>query len=424
MRPRGLLAFGNFFSVAHFYLIIFILAPYLTTFMPAEETGLVISAGALATLSIFPSVSRLVARYGPRRLALFFGIAEAIVLVLLAVNPLPVLAIIFAALACAISPLIAYGLDILLEATVAHSEESMTGRVRTAFLTAGNAALILAPLTVGFLLDSTDAYYRVFFAAALSLLPFIVLFTIQKFPEGKPPRPSNFHKTWVCIQKSRDLYSIIFANAILQFFYHLAPLFIPLYLHNALHIPWSSLGWMFAAMLLPFVLLEYPAGVAADRWLGDKALLVAGFIITGASFAVVGLLTSNSLIFVVVAVLIATRVGAALVESMTEGHFFRRVSESDTDTVSLFRMMRPLAALFAPLIGSILLATGGYFWLFIITGGAILFCGVAVTIGLKEITPEDGKALETFEAILPAINAVSPFAFESHVPPPEAIEEM
>lgn len=389
MRPRITLAIGNFFAVAHFYLIIYVLAPYLATFMPADETGLVVSAGALATLAIFPSAPRLVAKYGARRLAFVFGAAEAIVLLLLALHPLPVLAIIFAALACAISPLIAYGFDLLLEATVARTEESMTGRVRTAFLTAGNAALIVAPVVAGFLLNDTDAYSRVFLAAAASLVPFLILFGVWELPEGTVPIESNVREAWKEMWKNRDLRSIVSANLVLQFFYHLAPLYIPLYLHNALGLPWSSLGWMFAVMLLPFVLVEYPAGAAADQFLGDRALLGLGFLIMGFSFMIIGLLGVGSSFLIILAILIATRVGSALVESMTEGHFFRRVSEIDTDTVSVFRMARPVAALAAPLAGSILLGAAGYGWLFAVTGGAIIIAGLIATAGIKDVKTAD-----------------------------------
>lgn len=385
MRPRGLLAFGNFFSVAHFYLIIFILAPYLATFMPEEQTGLIISAGALATLAIFPSASKLVARYGAQRLAVYLGTAETILLVLLAVNPVPVVAMILAALAVATSPFIAYGLDLLLEATVKHSEESSTGRIRSAYLTAGNVALISAPIVTGFLLDGDNAYYRVFLVAALSLLPFILLFGFNQLPHGLPPARTDLRKTLVCIRRTPDLYSIIGANAILQFFYHLAPLYIPLYLHNVLGIPWGTLGWMFAAMLVPFVLIEYPAGVVADRKLGDRILLGIGFVITGVSFAFIAFLTTTTSLTTILVILIGTRIGAALIESMVEGHFFRRVSEQDTETVGVFRMARPFSALFAPLIGSVVLAIGGYYSLFVFSGGVILIAGMVATFGIKDI---------------------------------------
>src|SRR6185437_1945984 len=99
------------------------------------------------TLSILPYAPSIVAKIGARRLVLMFAAIELFILFFLSLVPVHVVALILAALACAISPLIAYGLDLLLEATV--DGEAVTGRVRTAFLTAGNAALLLAPLLIG-----------------------------------------------------------------------------------------------------------------------------------------------------------------------------------------------------------------------------------------------------------------------------------
>ncbi len=383
MSPRLALSFGNFFSSAHFFIIIYILGPYLTAFLPDSETGLVVSAGALLTLISFPFMPRLVVRYGARTLALILAALEAVILLLLAQEPSAAIAITCVALACAISPLIAYQLDLLLEATVA--EEGVTGRIRTAFLTAGNLALIIAPFLIGVLLDGTNEYWRVFLAASISLTPFLTLFLIEKVPEGTPPLLGNIWTTCLCVFADRDLRAIAIANAVLQIFDHLAPLYIPLYLHTALGMPWSQLGWMFVVMLLPFPLLEYPAGIIADRWLGDKELLVFGFTLTGISLAAIGFITNATPLLTVLAILVLSRVGVALAEAMVEGHFFRRVSERDATTVGVFRIMRPIAALTAPIAASLVLGFSNYLVLFVATGAVILVFGVGSALKIDDI---------------------------------------
>ncbi len=150
-------------------------------------------------------------------------------------------------------------------------------------------------------------------------------------------------------------------------------------------MPWSELSWVLAVALIPFVLLEYPAGWLADRRFGDKELLVAGFVIMGASFGFLAYVDASTPIAVIVGILITTRIGAALVEAMTEGHFFRRVSSSDANTVSLFRMGRPSAALIAPLVGTALLSIGSFGSLFVITGSIIVFGGVYAALRIKDI---------------------------------------
>ncbi len=383
MSPRLVLSIGNFFAAGHFFLIVYIIAPYLALYMPAAQTGLVVSLGAVFTLALFPLMPKITTRFGARRVALVLTSLEAVILASLAVSPGLIPAIIFIASACAIAPFIGYQLDLLLEATV--QEEATTGRVRTLFLTAANLALVLAPLAIGLLLDGTENYSRVFLAAAILLAPFITLFLFERAPEPKPHDATKVALTCRCIWADKDLRAAAIGNAVLQFFYHLAPLYTSLYLHTALGIAWSDLGWIFAIMLLPFVFVEYPAGYIADRWLGDKELLMAGFVITGFFFSLLAFVTAATPLLLIAAILFMSRIGAALVEAMIEGHFFRRVTERDANTISVFRMTRPFAALLAPLFASLVLFSGSYLIFFILSGALIIALGVVSAIAIHDI---------------------------------------
>lgn len=383
MHPRAILSIGNFFSSAHFFLAIYVITPYLALYMPPAQAGLVVSAGAFLTLGLFPFMPRLVARYGARHLAIAIGSLLAVTLLFLASSPAPVFAIAAIALMCGLTPLISYQFDLLLEA--ATREEGSTGRVRTLFLTAANVALVLSPLLIGWLLNGGGEYSRVFLASALALTPFITLFLFEPLPEGTAPRFNKLNLTCSCMWDDRDLRAAALGNAVLQFFYHLAPLYIPLYLHTMLGIPWSELGWIFAVMLLPFLFIEYPAGFIADRWLGDKELLMTGFVITGISFAVIGFITSGTPLWIVAALLFTTRVGAALVESMIETHFFRRVSERDANTIGIFRMTRPAAALAAPVFASVMLLSGNYIAFFMVSGALVTALGIVSAVAIHDI---------------------------------------
>lgn len=382
MHARHVLSLGNFFSAAHFFLIVYIIGPYLAQFMSVSATGLVVSAGAVLSLIAFVFSPRLVRKYGAKRLAVYLAFIQAVVLSVLAGNPGPAIAIVAVALVCAITPIIGYQLDLLLEATVA--QESTTGRVRTAFLTAGNIALVLAPLAIGFLLNGTNRYDFIFLAAAISLTPFIMLLLVERIPEGAPPKLRKLTSTCVCIAGDRDLRSVAIANGTLQLFFHLAPLYVPLYLHTTLGIPWSDLGWVFALAMLPFVFVEYPAGWLADRYLGDRTLLSLGFLVMGVCFSAFAFVTAATPLWIILAILIGTRIGAALAESMIESHFFRRITERDASTVSAFRMMRPVGALVAPLAGSLLLTFASYSFLFFTTGIVIALMGALAVRSMRE----------------------------------------
>lgn len=385
MHPRVVLSAGNFFFALFATLIAYIPLAYLSSFMPAAYTGLVIAGGAVCALIFFPFLPKLVARFGAQRLALMFAFAEMIVLLLLAAAPGAFMISVLIAFAIALQPLLAYELDLLLEATVA--EEGTTGRVRTIFLTAWNVASLIAPLIVGALLANSDAYSRIFLAAAAALVPFVALFAMRRLPHGATLSPTPMRDTLVCIMGDRDLAAVTFGHLVLYLFYIWAPLYVPIYLHNVLGIPWSHLGWMFSIMLIPYTLIEYPAGWVADRILGDKELMIAGFLIAGGALASVSLLTAATPVFLILCVLVCSRIGAALIESMNEGHFFRRVSERDINSVSIFRGVWPLADVIGPVLGSLILVFGNYQLLFIVTGGFVCIAGVAATLLIKDFNP-------------------------------------
>jgi MFS family permease len=383
MQPRLALSFGNFFVGAHFFLVLYTSAPYLATMLPDEYIGLVFSLGAVLTLAAFPFVPALVRKLGAKKLALSSAVIGSCVTLGLAVSPGPVFAIAFIALFYALAPISAYFLDLLLEATTEH--EGATGRVRTLFITFGSMAVISSPLITGYLLGATELYSKVFLLSAASLAPFFLILLFARIPEGNPPAFAHMKDVAHCLLRDPDFKAVGIAYGVLQFFYHLAPFFIPLYLHTELGIPWSELGWIFAVMLLPFLLLEYPAGWLADHMWGDQEMMAIGFLILGASLAAIGFISLLTPTVTMVIVLILSRVGAALAEAMCETHFFRRVSERDANTVGVFRMMRPLGALAAPLICSIILVFTSYNVLFFITGLAIVVFGVADSLSIKDV---------------------------------------
>jgi MFS family permease len=220
------------------------------------------------------------------------------------------------------------------------------------------------------------------------LVPFLVLFAARLLPHGSAPSRSQTQDTLAHLARNRDLAAVTFGHYILYLFYIWAPLYVPVYLHTILGIPWSTLGWMFSLMLLPYVLIEYPAGWIADRKLGDKKLMLLGFLIAGLSLAAIGLLTADSSPALILIILLGTRIGAALIESMTEGHFFRCVSENVVVSVSVFRGVWPLANFTAPLIASSIIFWGNYPLLFILTGGFIVIAGAITTSFIRDFNPK------------------------------------
>ena len=141
----------------------------------------------------------------------------------------------------------------------------------------------------------------------------------------------------------------------MRFYFAWMVVYLPIYLHGTIGFSWPEIGVVLFIMLLPYILIEWPAGMLADSWLGEKELLAAGFVITALSTAAMVFLEAPS-IFLWGVVLFVTRVGTALIESMTETYFFIHVDGDDTDMMSLFRMLRPMAYVLGPLTATAILA--------------------------------------------------------------------
>ena len=358
--------------------------------MPADITGLVISTGAAVALLTLPFAPLLIEKIGSQKLAFVLVCGQGVVLFSLASSPTLSAAIALVALLFAMTPLISYCLDLLLEATVIN--EGVTGEVRTLYLTAYNFGAALIPFSFIFLLGATEDYARVFLVAGISIVPLALLIGLAKLPRVQPFTLSSITDAARCVLGDKDIVAVSIASFALHLFFTWSPLFIPLYLHLEIGIPWGELGWILALGLLPYAIVEYPAGLFADKY-GDKILMVAGFLIAGTGLALVGTITKETSLLGIVAILVTTRVGSAFAEAMTESHFFRRVSERDLRTVSAYRILWPVASLIAPIAAGFLLALGGFGLMFVCIGFSIAFIGGGAALRIRELkTIAPGKS--------------------------------
>lgn len=382
MQPRTVLTFGSYLLAISATLINYTLLSYLTSFIPSIYFGFVISCGAGLTIATLPFLPDFITRYGAQKIVFYLVFAEMLMLFAVAGIPRSLVSAALIILVLSLQPLIYYALDLLLEATI---DGGSAGRTRTFFLTGGNLGAITAPLVLGVLLTKVvDDYTSVFFAAAISSALFIILFLARTLPKNSPPTLYHVRDTVVHIARHQDLAAVTVGHFILYLFYMWVSFYVPLYLHSILGISWSTLGWMLSLALVPYILIEYPAGWIADKVLGDKEMMFAGFIIAGIALISMSTLTTSSTFIHIFSVLICMRIGTALIESMTEGHFFRRVSEKDIVSVSIFRGVWPLANIVAPLVASCILYFGNYQLFFTLTGGFIIIAGGTAAVMIKD----------------------------------------
>jgi MFS family permease len=154
-------------------------------------------------------------------------------------------------------------------------------------------------------------------------------------------------------------------------------LYVPIYLHQTIGLSWLTLGLIFTVMLLPFVLIQLPAGIIADKFIGEKEMLIAGNIIMIISvIAIFFAKTTNPIIWG--ALLFLSRIGAALAESMQETYFYKKIDSRDMALINLYRQNRPLGWLIASLAAFTTLSFFNLPIIFLVLAGSL-------TIGLIPI---------------------------------------
>ena len=383
MRRIFTLSIANTTSALHYFLVAVIASSYLGEILSDAQVGIVFSLSAALMILGFVLAPLALTHLSVRRVAFSLGVVDLVTLLLLIANPPTVLAIALIALQGAIAPLIGYTLDLFLEN--ATSDEGTTGHMRGLFLTSTNIALVAAPLLIGLFLDTTNDYSRIFIAAAaaLSIFMFIIVTRKRHLIDRKITYAAPLFRTLHCLLFNREIRSVLIAQTFLQSLFVWTSLYVPLYLHASLGLSWATLGPVFALMMLPSLLIELPVGFVEDRIRGARTIMAVGFAISAVSVAAVSFIATGTSVGVIVLILVLSRVGASLVEATSETSFFRSVDGRDAESVSFFRMTRPLARLIAPLIATPFLVVLPLQFLFIPIGAILLF-GIPFALNIRK----------------------------------------
>ena len=237
-------------------------------------------------------------------------------------------------------------------------------------------------MIAGFILTDGD-YWKVYLAAAIFMVVvlFLLISNLKHYedPEyARVPFWSTLKEVW----RNKNIYKIFMANFLLKFFFAWMVIYTPIYLHEHIGFEWSVIGIMFTIMLLPFALFEMPIGKLADTTWGEKEFLTIGFVIMAFSVGTLAFITDANFILWT-ALLFITRIGASIVEIMTESYFFKQIDATDANLLGFFRNTYPLAYIIAPLFATGILAVIDYRFLFLVLAGVMLL-GLRYSLALKD----------------------------------------
>lgn len=376
MPLRILYIIGFIFSL-HTALILYSNSSFLKQFIPESYMGLLYSAGSLVAIIGLILVPKIISRFGSRMTMI------SLILVTIAIcgvnvfvtNPF-VIAVVFVLL-FSVNIMFFLSNDIVVDQVADH--DSM-GKTRGTYLTALNMGYVIAPTITGFVL-ARMGFSALYIIAAIILIPLLMVIINNQSYTHIHISKVHIWNDLLKLARNKDIKNIIAANFLLQFFYAWMVIYMPVYLHETLLIPWDTIGHLFSIMLLAFILMEIPLGRIADRWLGEKYLLIGGFVTMGIATSLFFFLHQFTLPLLAL-VLFATRVGASSVEVLTESYFFKKVPKTETGTMSIFRNTYPIAYIIAPIVGSLIITVAPHRYLFLVLG-VILVLGTLVIIPIR-----------------------------------------
>ncbi len=387
---RWLIYVAGFWLALTAALPAYVNSSFLALTVGEKRVGLIFTVASIFAVLGILFISPLIRSFRPARFILYAGTISLASLVTLATfGHTKNLIIIVGAFSVYFvgNILMSLTLDLLLEQT---SSNSKTGGIRGLYWTCVNTAWLASPLLAGILVGNNN-YQNVYLASSLALLPVLA---IAIYYQTHSPRVSTHGqhpfslKTFTKIFGGErtsikiNLRRILVIEFLLNFFYSIMVIYAPFYLNTYLGFDWGTIGQILTIMLIPFVIFDYPLGLIADKWLGEKELLTAGLAIMALATLPVAFFTGK-IVVVWALILFLTRVGAATVEIMKETYLFKKIDGNDLDVLSTSRLMAPLAHSIAPLLASIFLIFFPYRFIFVALS-IIVALGLTQSLRLKD----------------------------------------
>lgn len=348
--------------------------------VPESAIGLVYALAALMTIGFLALIPRLFSAYGSYYSLQILGFSSMAAMLGIAFVPnLGATILLFIVLSVAVA---AAGvlLDVILEGSTAAEQE--TGSTRGLYLTMANLAWFIAPAIAG-LLSADGSFMPLFLASALMIIPIMSvaaysLRTIRNhhYPAIRPWR------TLARIRRDSNIMMVFAAQFLLRLFFTLMVIYIPIYLTKEIGMSLANLGLILSYAMAAYLIVEWPAGRLGDHALGEKELMALGFFIAACATATLSI-AHAPLIWIWAIILFVSRIGAAILDIMTESYFFKHVDGGDADLVSAFRMLGPLAYIVGPIMGSVLLLFTSVGNIFALLALVMLF-GIPIALSLED----------------------------------------
>ncbi|MFA4817477.1 MAG: MFS transporter [Parcubacteria group bacterium] len=347
--------------------LVYVISSYFQLATGTENVGVFYAASYIIFLAVLLNLHKVMRVLGKANVFYFALLAKIIAIVFLIFSNPSSIGILLLMLYIILGHIEWVALDVIIES---FSTDRMSGRIRGLHLTILNAGFLFGPFVSTYILEKIG--FQGIFVFSLVFNAFVFIFALLSFRnvnhrfEQKLKIIDVFKK----VVGRKNVLRIYYISFVLEFFYALMLIYTPIYLRD-LGYSWENIGIMFTVMLIPFVILQYPAGILADKKIGEKEMLIFSLFMMAVATGAIYFVGAGT-VAIWAAILFATRIGAALIEILRDSYFFKRIDGRDVDLVDFFRTALPAAYICAATLSSFVLFLFPTKYIFILTAMVVL----------------------------------------------------
>jgi len=368
-HERKIIYLAGFLFSLSIALTAYISSSFLANFVDEKSVGIIFSLGALASILALLLTPKIFRKTGGYKFLLLIALLDALSLLLLSIVQNAWSAALVFILYLSLNTLLIFSLDELLKI---FSRDSLTGKIRGAYLALSSLAWIVAQLASGTILGGFS--FRMIYLTSFAIMMLFLLtsyLSLKNMPEPKydKTRALRYIREFF---KNKNLFRAYGISFLLQFFFCWMVIYTPIYLSTHLGFSWKEIGIIFSIMLLPFFIIPFHLGKYGDK-VGERKILMFGFAII--SFATLSLFFIHQQeIWIWAVLLLTTRIGAASVEVMSDAYFFKHIKPENEEYVGVYRSASPVAYVIGPLVAFlVLIFVPAFNFIYLILAALMLF---------------------------------------------------
>jgi hypothetical protein len=338
----------------HTFMVAYINSSFLGQFIDEASVGSIYIVGSALSVLVFLFVSRVLHRVGNFKLTLGLLFINMIAVAGMSIaNELREAIPLFLVHLISI-PLIIFNLDVFMEEQIGNNEGS-TGSNRGLLLTLASMIGAVSPFLSSLIVGSSGDFTTVYLISSLTLIPIIIIlfFFFSDFSDPEYDEIDLFSAIRTFWEQS-NIRNVFLSHFSLQILFVSMVVYTPLYLTNQIGLTWTEFGIAIFCGQMAYVLFEYPIGIIADKYIGEKEMMALGWMIIIIAVSSMAFVTEPSVVIWSV-IMFMTRFGASFVEVTTESYFFKQTKSSDAQVISFFRITRPLSYVLGAVIASLAL---------------------------------------------------------------------